>query len=57
MKPGTTINDGWLMAFDIDGNLLWEKTYGDQDANLFTDIQILNSGQLAIAGYTYLFTC
>ena len=55
MKSGTTINDGWLMAFDIDGNVLWEKTYGKQDANLFTDIQILNSGQLAVSGYIYSF--
>ena len=42
---------GWAIKIDINGNTLWEKTYGDTKGSYFEDVIRLRNGDLAFAGY------
>lgn len=44
--------DGWLVKFDEDGNIIWEKSYGENYSNdILLDIYPINDGYL-IGGST-----
>jgi len=42
----------YLVKTDSDGNLLWEKTFGDTDENYGRSVQVTNEGGYIIVGYT-----
>lgn len=43
-------HDGWLVKFDSEGNLLWERTYGTIKNDIFRDIFINTDGSFTITG-------
>jgi len=44
--------DFWLFRTDVDGNLLWEQTYGGQGDDRANALAVLPSGGFALAGRT-----
>ena len=42
--------DYWLLKLDFDGNIMWDKSYGSDNGDEASDLIILPSGELLIAG-------
>lgn len=42
--------DFWLIKIDVQGNLIWEKTFGGSSADQGTDVMEMGNGDLVIAG-------
>lgn len=52
-KPSVSAGlDGWLVKTDGNGNRIWEKTYGGDDAQGFYYVESLAGGGCVAAGYT-----
>lgn len=52
---GSASGDAWIMKTDVDGNILWEKRYGESDEDVaFCAIQT-NDGGYIITGYRYVW--
>lgn len=47
----TAVNDYWLMKFDADGNLLWNKTYGGSKDDRGQGLVQTADGGYALTGY------
>ena len=45
--------DAWLLKFDSDNNLLWNKTYGGSNDEKANDIIQTNDGGFVVIGYTF----
>ncbi|WP_422858317.1 hypothetical protein ACOKFD_13025 [Flagellimonas sp. S174] len=45
------VNDYWLLKFDVDGNLQWNKTYGGSKDDRGQSVIQTNDGGYAIVGY------
>jgi hypothetical protein len=41
------------LKYDQDGNLLWQKSWGGNDYDIFTDILLIEDDGFAVAGYSY----
>ncbi|HOX77661.1 MAG TPA: T9SS type A sorting domain-containing protein [Bacteroidales bacterium] len=53
MKNASQFKYGWIIKTDINGNILWNKKYGDyQVENLFWDFDRTEDGGIIIAGAT-----
>jgi uncharacterized delta-60 repeat protein len=61
IMAGTTTSFGadrenfWVLRLDLDGNIVWQKTYGDDDANLAKSIQQTQDGGYVVTGWTGSF--
>lgn len=42
--------DVWLIKFDDEGNMIWEKTFGGSDFDSAQSIKVLNDGKLLVTG-------
>jgi hypothetical protein len=45
-------NDYWLVTIDVDGNILWNKTYGGSGDDRGQDMVQTNDGGFAMTGYS-----
>lgn len=45
--------DYWIIKLDVDGNLVWENTYGGTEPDFATSIAETESGGFVVAGQTY----
>jgi hypothetical protein len=55
MKSGSEYKYGWLIKTDINGNILWDKKFGDRfDENAFYDFDKAPDNSLIISGATSL---
>ena len=45
--------DAFLLKYDKNGNLIWQKSWGGSNKDGFTDIDILNNNEIFVVGYTY----
>lgn len=45
--------DAWLLKFDANNNLLWNKTYGGSNDEKANDIIQTNDGGFVVIGYTF----
>ncbi len=45
-------SDGYLVKFDLDGNIIWERTYGRDGWDIFYKVIPLKNGDFLAAGYT-----
>jgi hypothetical protein len=55
MKSGSEYKYGWLIKTDINGNILWNKKFGDRfDENAFYDFDKTQDNSLIISGATSL---
>ena len=50
--PDRYDNDLWMIKTDSDGNLIWEKTYGDEKMENGIDAIELDNGDLIVLGTT-----
>lgn len=48
-------NDFWLLKFDSNNDISWQKTYGDSGNDYATDIQQISQGGYIVVGTTYSF--
>lgn len=48
-------SDGYLIKTDMNGNVLWSKTYGGTGNDLFYDVISTTDGGYAMSGYTASF--
>jgi len=48
--------DGAILKIDIDGNLIWQRTFGDAGQDQFTDVVALPNGQCIAVGSTSSYT-
>lgn len=46
--------DGWLIKFDKEGKLIWQKNYGNFSDDEFTDMVQTQDGNLVMVGYKSL---
>lgn len=46
------IEDAWLSKFDIEGNLLWSKTYGGSLDDYSYSAVEMDNGEVVVAGYS-----
>ena len=53
----TTDSDYWVMKLDKDGNVLWNKVYGDTEDELAYDIAATSEGGYVITGYSRSDNC
>ncbi len=49
---GAGESDTWLFVIDINGNIIWQKTYGGPDEETGIFIEQLDDGKLMATGYT-----
>ncbi|HEX6431068.1 MAG TPA: IPT/TIG domain-containing protein, partial [Niastella sp.] len=49
-------DDAWIFKLDANGNLLWQKTFGDAISNFAQDIISSGDGGFIVAGLTYVST-
>ena len=49
-SKGKSSQEAWLMNMDMNGNVLWEKTFGSTKSDAFTAIGITKTGKIAVAG-------
>jgi hypothetical protein len=55
MKSGSAYKYGWIIKTDINGNILWNKKFGDRfDENAFYDFDKTQDNSLIISGATSL---
>jgi len=52
-SKGAGYEDGWIIKTDQDGNVLWEKTYGNSNDNSLRYGVIGNDGNFVFTGYSY----
>jgi hypothetical protein len=52
---GAGLSDVWLIKTDSDGNMLWNKTYGDVYNDCAFSLVATSDGGYALAGFTYFF--
>jgi uncharacterized repeat protein (TIGR01451 family) len=45
--------DAWLIKLDPDGNLVWQKTFGGTNNDVFRKLQLTADGGLIAVGYTW----
>lgn len=45
-------SDGYLVKFDLDGNIVWDRTYGKEGWDIFYKVIQLKNGDFVAAGYT-----
>lgn len=43
-------SDGWVLKADVDGNELWNRTYGDVGADRFHSVLLTSDGDYVLAG-------
>lgn len=43
-------SQAWLIKVSPEGNVIWEKHFGDQGDDVFNDIEILDNGEIVLAG-------
>jgi hypothetical protein len=61
IMAGTTTSFGpdrenfWVLRLDLDGNIVWQKTYGDDGPNLAKSIQQTQDGGYVVTGWTGSF--
>jgi hypothetical protein len=51
-SSGAGASDGWYAKVDAQGQLLWQKTAGGKNDDLFRAVAVLPDGGLALAGVT-----
>jgi uncharacterized repeat protein (TIGR01451 family) len=44
-------DDCWLVNFNTDGNIIWEKTFGSTGTDYGVTLSLTNSGNIVIAGF------
>lgn len=47
--------DAWIIKTDVDGNIVWTKTYGGSNADMINSIRETSDGGYIAAGYTNSF--
>jgi len=47
--------DFWLVKTDVDGNMLWNRTYGGRGIDIARSLVVTSDGGYALAGYTSSF--
>lgn len=52
---GAGSSDFWVLKLDTDGNIVWQKTYGDSDMESALSIQQTSDGGYIVAGNTTSF--
>lgn len=45
--------DAFIVKFDKDGNVLWQKNWGGNNADLFSDVVVSSDGGIILSGQTY----
>lgn len=45
-------SDAWLLRLDVDGSVLWEKTFGAETFEALNDLAIMPDGGFALVGIT-----
>jgi len=56
VNTNTVDQDPWILKLDINGNLLWEKSYGGKELDSAQSIQQSDNGGYVIAGTTTSFS-
>ncbi len=51
-RGDSTTSDGWVVAIDSVGTLLWQKTFGGSDQDYFTSITQSSAGNIFLGGVT-----
>jgi len=46
-------DDAWVVHLDINGEILWEKTYGGSSDDLIWDMQVTDDGGFIFIGHTF----
>jgi hypothetical protein len=54
-EPYLYVDDCWLIKTDVDGNLLWENTYGGSANDVAYSVQQTSDGGYVMAGYTFSY--
>lgn len=54
-EPQYNVDDCWLIKTDVDGNLLWENTYGGAANDVAFSVQQTSDGGYIMAGYTFSY--
>lgn len=49
-SQGKLSREAWLINVDVNGKVLWEKTFGSTKEDAFTAIGITKTGKIAVAG-------
>ena len=51
-SSGAGVGDVWVLKLDIDGNVVWQKTYGDASYEYSESAQLTSDGGYIVAGFT-----
>ena len=51
-SKGAGGHDFWVLKLDVNGNLLWDKTFGGTDHDFANAVEVTSDGGIAVAGYT-----
>ena len=52
---GAGEEDIWILRLDAEGNIKWQKTYGESDYEMASGVTIAPNGDIIVAGWTYSF--
>jgi len=55
LEPTVWWKDIWVLKLDENGNVEWQKTYGEYGVDIAESIQLTSDGGYIVAGYTYSF--
>ncbi|MBL7924570.1 MAG: T9SS type A sorting domain-containing protein [Bacteroidia bacterium] len=52
-EPSRGADDYWLLRLDVNGNLIWDKSYGGTDFDELSRIGLSSSGHVVLSGTSY----
>ncbi len=51
-RPDATEHDGFALRTDVDGKVLWERTFDSGGIDLFRSVELSSAGRIALVGLT-----
>ena len=51
-EPANGLNDFWILKLNASGNIIWQNSIGGSGDEILTDIEVLDDGTIAVAGYS-----